>query len=241
MLNRGGRSRSRRLPLMPSRTVAAGPTCGARVTALPVSAGDASGPVRDRGMLRPQPPRGGRRWRRWTPRRAWWRWPASCIRTWMCGWVCYPACPSQRQPAADPNEDQVEQAKGHRRSSSPTAVFDASPQVTATADFWHPTPGVTLRSARAPIRCTVEISRSARVSVIFRCRSCTSATSMGSISARRWLRRCDGASTAVRAATRRRPSARRSEHLAGQPDGAHPPSGGGGTGAPGVSCDCLDR
>src|SRR5216683_3239964 len=31
--HRGGRSRSRRLPRMPSRTVAAGPTCGARVTA----------------------------------------------------------------------------------------------------------------------------------------------------------------------------------------------------------------
>src|SRR6266480_5491129 len=32
--HRGDRSRSRRLPRMPSRTVAAGPTCGARVTAV---------------------------------------------------------------------------------------------------------------------------------------------------------------------------------------------------------------
>ena len=43
---------------------------------------------------------------------------------------------------------------------------------------------VTFRSARAPIRCTVEISRSARVSVISRCRSCTSAASRVSISGR---------------------------------------------------------
>ena len=47
----------------------------------------------------------------------------------------------QDQPAAELNEDQVEQAKGHRRSSCPTADLGASPQLTGPADFWHPQPG----------------------------------------------------------------------------------------------------
>src|ERR1019366_3646178 len=41
----------------------------------------------------------------------------------------------QNQPAADPYEDQLEQAEGHGRSSWPTADPGASPQVTAQADF----------------------------------------------------------------------------------------------------------
>jgi hypothetical protein len=48
--------------------------------------------------------------------------------------------PSRTKPAAEPDEDQVEQAKGHGRPSCPTADLGASPQLTGTADFWHPTP-----------------------------------------------------------------------------------------------------
>ena len=57
------------------------------------------------------------------------------------------------------------------------------------------TSSVTLRSARAPTRCTVAISRSTRASVISRSRSTTSAASKvivasGALRARR--RRCEG-------------------------------------------------
>ena len=45
----------------------------------------------------------------------------------------------QDQPAAKPDEDQVEQAKGHGRSSCPTADRGASMQLTDQAHFWHPT------------------------------------------------------------------------------------------------------
>jgi len=44
----------------------------------------------------------------------------------------------QDQPAADPDEDQAEQAKGHRQPSWLTADLDTSPQLTGQADFWHP-------------------------------------------------------------------------------------------------------
>ena len=42
------------------------------------------------------------------------------------------------QPA-EPGEDQVEQAKGHRRSSCPAGAPGASVQLTGQDDFWHPT------------------------------------------------------------------------------------------------------
>jgi hypothetical protein len=42
----------------------------------------------------------------------------------------------QDQPVAEPDEDQVEQAKGHGRSSCATAGPGTSPQLTAKADFW---------------------------------------------------------------------------------------------------------
>jgi hypothetical protein len=58
---------------------------------------------------------------------------------------------------------------------------------------------VTRRSARALIRCTVEIRRSTRVSVISRSRQCNSAASSTNRSSVGCLRRCDGASTAARA------------------------------------------
>jgi len=45
----------------------------------------------------------------------------------------------QDQPAADPDEDQVEQAEGHGQPSSLTADPGASLQLTGQADFWHPT------------------------------------------------------------------------------------------------------
>jgi hypothetical protein len=61
---------------------------------------------------------------------------------------------------------------------------------------------VTFRSARAPIRCTVAISRSTRLSVTSRSRSASSAASKvtadcGEFGSRR--RRCEGDSTAARA------------------------------------------
>ena len=44
----------------------------------------------------------------------------------------------QDKPAAEPNEDEIHQAKGHGRSSSPTADAGASPQLRAYAAYWHP-------------------------------------------------------------------------------------------------------
>jgi hypothetical protein len=45
----------------------------------------------------------------------------------------------QDQPVAEPDEDQIEQAQGHGRSSWSTADPGASLQLTDQADFWHPT------------------------------------------------------------------------------------------------------
>ncbi|MFE9123167.1 hypothetical protein [Streptomyces sp. NPDC007172] len=58
---------------------------------------------------------------------------------------------------------------------------------------------VTFLSARAPIRCTVEISNSTNVSVISRSRSCSSAASNVTRSATGCVRRWEGDSTAARA------------------------------------------
>jgi hypothetical protein len=44
----------------------------------------------------------------------------------------------QDQPAAEPDEDQVEQARGHGRSSCTRLNLEASLQLTGEADFWHP-------------------------------------------------------------------------------------------------------
>ena len=46
---------------------------------------------------------------------------------------------NQDQPAADPDEDQVEQTKGHGQPSWLTADLGTSLQLTGQADFWHPT------------------------------------------------------------------------------------------------------
>jgi len=54
-------------------------------------------------------------------------------------------------------------------------------------------------SARAPMRCTVEISSSTRASVISRCRECSSAASRVSFTVSGCSRRCEGDSTAARA------------------------------------------
>src|ERR1019366_9175845 len=45
----------------------------------------------------------------------------------------------QDQPATDPDEDQIEEAKGHGRSSWPNEDPAASLQFTGQADLWHPT------------------------------------------------------------------------------------------------------
>jgi hypothetical protein len=45
----------------------------------------------------------------------------------------------QDQPAAEPDEDEVEQSGGHGRSSCPMAGPRPSLQFTGQADFWHPT------------------------------------------------------------------------------------------------------
>ena len=45
----------------------------------------------------------------------------------------------QHKPAADPDEDQVEQAKGHGRPSWLTGDPGASLQLTGQAAFWHTT------------------------------------------------------------------------------------------------------
>jgi len=50
---------------------------------------------------------------------------------------CRPA--EQDQPAAQPREDEIEQAEGHARSSCPTTDLAPSRQLTGQADFWHPT------------------------------------------------------------------------------------------------------
>jgi hypothetical protein len=44
----------------------------------------------------------------------------------------------QDQPATDPDEDQIEEAEGHGRSSWPTEDPAASLQFTGQADLWHP-------------------------------------------------------------------------------------------------------
>src|ERR1019366_1224621 len=46
----------------------------------------------------------------------------------------------QDKPAAEPDQDEIQQTKGHGRSSSPTADVDAgaSLQIGGQADFWHP-------------------------------------------------------------------------------------------------------
>lgn len=58
---------------------------------------------------------------------------------------------------------------------------------------------VTFFSARAPIRCTVEISSSTSVSVISRSRSCSSAASNVTRNVTGCVRRWEGDSTAARA------------------------------------------
>jgi hypothetical protein len=45
----------------------------------------------------------------------------------------------QDQPAAEADEDQIEQTDGHGRTSCPTADPGPSLQLTGQADFWHPT------------------------------------------------------------------------------------------------------
>src|SRR5215831_11728099 len=89
----------------------------------------------------------------------------------------------QDQPAAEPNEDQVEEAKGHGRSSCPTADLDASPQLTGTADFWHPTaaamcwPGGPLRPPprrAARVQATHRGPRRHRTAAV--CRQCLRVT-----------------------------------------------------------------
>ena len=47
--------------------------------------------------------------------------------------------PKQDQPAAEPDEDQIEQTDGHGRTSCPTTDPGPSLQLTGQADFWHPT------------------------------------------------------------------------------------------------------
>ena len=51
-----------------------------------------------------------------------------------------PRAAEQDKPAAEPNEDEIHQPKGHGRSSWPTADADAGTllQLGDQADFWHP-------------------------------------------------------------------------------------------------------
>jgi len=65
----------------------------------------------------------------------------------------------QDQPAADPDEDQIEEAKGHGRSSWPTEDPVASLQFTGQADFWHPAGFIAYACARR--RAVVSAARAA--------------------------------------------------------------------------------
>ncbi len=67
----------------------------------------------------------------------------SCRSTSSSAFVDADERPGQDKPASKPDEDQIQQTKGHRRSSCPAAAPPASLQPTAQADFWHPTgPGL---------------------------------------------------------------------------------------------------
>src|ERR1035441_5098950 len=58
----------------------------------------------------------------------------------------------QDKPAAEPDQDEIQQTKGHGRSSSPTAGADAraSLQLGGQADFWHPAGRPPWRHLRTP-------------------------------------------------------------------------------------------
>jgi hypothetical protein len=49
-----------------------------------------------------------------------------------------PRAAEQDKPAAEPNEDEIQQAKEHGRSSWSTADTGVSPQLRGYADYWHP-------------------------------------------------------------------------------------------------------
>src|ERR1022692_1051848 len=83
----------------------------------------------------------------------------------------------QDKPAAEPDQDEIQQTKGHGRSSSPTADVDAgaSLQLGGQADFWHPAgcPGRPAPAPAAPWYLTAARRRPARDGPAGRCRLCS--------------------------------------------------------------------